>query len=414
MRAYEEETEFAPEAGEADYGEAEYGEYEDAEFDEFEDGEDGESGADEFEGEFEEEFADEMDHFLAELQELTGEYGSPLSEEEELELAEALLETSTEEELDHFLGGLVAKAVGRLVTSPAARRIVGAAGTGLRRLLRRAPKVEVGRYRPFVARVDRQRVAAERRKHDKPRQQRRREQLTAWNPQHADWRARERDRLQGQSALDRRAGYRRMRRVENSQWRDYRRMGEHPAKRFARKGAPWFGWGVPAGVAGSAIYSGAAGPVLHKVGDVAGNVWQTLQGIWPGEFEGMSLEEAEFEAARRFVRLSAAAARNLAAARRGARPRRVARAALLAASRRYAPGIYRRFPLYVAPTTGYLDRGPQEPPEEPGMFSDEPYSDPDDPGQVPEEPAGSNGRPARRPASGRWTRRGNRIIITGL
>ncbi|MCX5394791.1 D-alanyl-D-alanine carboxypeptidase family protein [Streptomyces sp. NBC_00094] len=91
-----------------------------------------------------------------------------------------------------------------------------------------------------------------------------------------------------------------------------------------------------------------------------------------GELFGVDTEllgpqEGEFEIARRFVRLSAAAARNAAMAPRDryrhyrpyrgrAGDRAVGRAAVFAAARRHAPGLYRSFPRYARPAPWYWPR----------------------------------------------------------
>ncbi|MEU4065087.1 M15 family metallopeptidase [Streptomyces wedmorensis] len=85
------------------------------------------------------------------------------------------------------------------------------------------------------------------------------------------------------------------------------------------------------------------------------------------EAESGDPRESEFEVARRFVRLSAAAARNAAMAPRDRyrryRPYRgragdgaVGRAAVFAAARRYAPGLYRAFPRYARPAPWHWPR----------------------------------------------------------
>ncbi|MFB7512189.1 M15 family metallopeptidase [Streptomyces sp. NPDC056144] len=111
------------------------------------------------------------------------------------------------------------------------------------------------------------------------------------------------------------------------------------------------------------VYRGSGTPPLvGRVGQAAGLFGET--GEWDGSGEtgetGEREEMDEMEVARRFVRLSAAAARNAAMAPRDRhrryRPYRgragdaaVGRAAVFAAARRYAPGLYRSFPRYARP-----------------------------------------------------------------
>lgn len=92
----------------------EYGEYGEA-------GEAGESGegAFEYSGETEE---------MGESDEVGYEAVSPFQEQEEMQLAAELLEVSTEQELDHFLGKLIrraAKAAGGFINSPLGRSLGG-------------------------------------------------------------------------------------------------------------------------------------------------------------------------------------------------------------------------------------------------------------------------------------------------
>ena len=82
---------------------------------------------------------------------------------------------------------------------------------------------------------------------------------------------------------------------------------------------------------------GVGGALGSKLGSMATNLFEL-------ELEGMDEQEAEFEVARRYVRFATAAARNAARAPRSAPPRAVARAAVIAAARRHAPGLLPRRP----------------------------------------------------------------------
>jgi hypothetical protein len=88
------------------------------------------------------------------------------------------------------------------------------------------------------------------------------------------------------------------------------------------------------------------------------------------ELEGLSAEDQEFEVAKQFVRLGGAAAQQAAAAPPTTPPQQAAQAALTAAAQQYAPGL--------------LSRGAAAP------------------------PAMGMGR------TGRWVRRGRRIILYGV
>jgi hypothetical protein len=85
------------------------------------------------------------------------------------------------------------------------------------------------------------------------------------------------------------------------------------------------------------------------------------------ELEGLSQEDQEFEVARGFVRFAADAARRAAVAPRAAPPTATVRSALTGAARRHAPGLV---------STGARGRGHR--------------------------------------SRGRWVRRGNTIVITGI
>jgi uncharacterized protein (DUF697 family) len=153
---------------------------------------------------------------------------------------------------------------------------------------------------------------------------------------------------------------------------------------------------VVGGALGSMVAPGLGTAIGSKLGTAA-------SGLFEVEFEGLPGEQAEFEVARRYVSLSAAAARNAAMtpSRPGVPPALIARRALLASSRTYAPGLYRQL------------LGRRRRPSRPGA----PYG-PSRPG-----PAGwaRDGRVSPYaapvgsiPAAGRWVRRGRRIIVLGV
>ncbi len=103
-------------------------------------------------------------------------------------------------------------------------------------------------------------------------------------------------------------------------------------KSVAKKALP-----VVGGALGSMVAPGIGTAIGSKLGSMAG-------GLFEVELEGMSTEQAEFEVARRYVALSAAAARNAALARPrpGIPARTVANASVARAARTYAPGVYKR------------------------------------------------------------------------
>jgi hypothetical protein len=155
-------------------------------------------------------------------------------------------------------------------------------------------------------------------------------------------------------------------------------------------------------------------------------------------------DEAEFEVARRYVRFSASAARNAALSPRRGQPLRLARAATFAAARRHARGVARSFPAHARPgpwywplmpypVPSYPPAGPSLPPGEPsdpasngkpaagagpadpgaGAFGAPPPSgaEPADSGGMEMEFEGSFGSGGK---SGRWIRRGRRIVVIGV
>lgn len=146
----------------------------------------------------------------------------------------------------------------------------------------------------------------------------------------------------------------------------------------------------PAGRAIGGLLKKAARQALPGIGAVLGGQLGGARGAATGrqmasaagrlfglELEGLSGEDQEYEIARRFVRLSDATARNLPAQlQRTRNPAAAARAAFATAARRHAPGLLRPQP---APMPG------------------------------------AGAAPAStRPQSGRWVRRGNKIVVIGL
>jgi hypothetical protein len=133
-----------------------------------------------------------------------------------------------------------------------------------------------------------------------------------------------------------------------------------------------------AGRALGGVLKGAARQALPQLGQVLGNAiapgagGQLGQraGRWLGsqfEFEGLSAEDREFEAARAFVRVADEAARRVQQMGAAPDPEQAAQSALAAAARRSLPGL---IPLVAA-------SGPQ------------------------------------RQGAGRWIRHGNRIVLFG-
>ena len=122
-------------------------------------------------------------------------------------------------------------------------------------------------------------------------------------------------------------------------------------------------------VAGRAIGGVFGGPAGAAIG---GRLAPMAGRIFGLELEGLSPEDQEFETARRFVRLAASAAANAArGSQTSADPQRIVRSAIVSAARRHAPGLL---------TAGSAASGVRR--------------------------TGAN--------SGRWVRRGNTIVLTGV
>ena len=128
------------------------------------------------------------------------------------------------------------------------------------------------------------------------------------------------------------------------------------------------------GALGTMIAPGVGTALGSKLGSMASNLFEM-------ELEGMDHEQAEFETARRYVQLAAAAAQNAAHAPPDIPPPVVAQQAITSAAERYAPGLL--------PFLGTADGAPGQ-----SGF-----------GQAPQG-YGQH--------SGRWVRRGRRIILYGV
>ena len=144
----------------------------------------------------------------------------------------------------------------------------------------------------------------------------------------------------------------------------------------------------PEGQAIGGILKGAAKQVLPGIGSAVGGYFGGPTGAKLGgdvasaagrafglELEGLSSEDREFEVARRYVSFAGEAVKNLASAPSGLDPRTAANAAAVAAAKTHAPGLL--------------------PPRQAGM-----------------EPQSYSSFPTGH--SGRWMRRGNKIVLYGI
>jgi uncharacterized protein (DUF697 family) len=147
-------------------------------------------------------------------------------------------------------------------------------------------------------------------------------------------------------------------------------------KGIAKKALPFVG-----GALGSFIpIPGVGTAVGTALGSAASRMFEV-------ELEGLSAEDQEFELARRFVRLAGAAARQAGVIPPGFDPRAAAKAALAAAAKKYAPGLFS-----LLGETGAVPSGAAD-----GMSA--------------VAGAAMSSRSAR---SGRWVRRGRNIILYGV
>jgi len=208
-------------------------------------------------------------------------------------------------------------------------------------------------------------------------------------------------------------------------------------KNVARQALPAVG-----GALGSLVLPGVGGAIGSQIGSKASQMFEM-------ELEGMNEQEAEFETGKRFVRLATTAARQAARAPRSAPARAVARAALITAAKRHAPGLLRGTP---AGRRGRPQQrrqpGQRRPKRRPGRAASGPWADggtsgggpsgggpsggcppcncprcdgeppsfqDSDDGDVADSDSSELGgpNPQGRPQTGRWIRRGRKIVIMG-
>lgn len=115
-------------------------------------------------------------------------------------------------------------------------------------------------------------------------------------------------------------------------------------------------------------------------GQIGGQLASGIGSMFGLELEGLSNEDREFEMAKQFVRLAADAAQAAAHAAPGQSPSAVAQQAVASAAQKYAPGL-------LEPQGG---------------------------GQTGGQPDFHAGAAGGRGTSGRWVRKGNKVIIYGV
>jgi hypothetical protein len=130
---------------------------------------------------------------------------------------------------------------------------------------------------------------------------------------------------------------------------------------------------------GSAIGGYFGGPGGAQLGSQAASTAGQIFGL---ELEGLSLEDQEFETAKSFVQFAGEAAKNAAVAPPAGSPAANAKKAATEAARQFAPGLLAARPGNGAPPAQGAER-------------DKPCS-------------------CGQGASGRWYRRGNKIVLVGV
>jgi hypothetical protein len=107
-------------------------------------------------------------------------------------------------------------------------------------------------------------------------------------------------------------------------------------------------------IAGGALGTFFGGPVGTAVGSSLGSMAGSALGL---ELEGLSGEDREFEAARQFVKFAGEAVRNALQAPPNADPAVVAHAAASNAGRSYAPGFFGGQPPHTSNSGRWMRRG---------------------------------------------------------
>jgi len=136
---------------------------------------------------------------------------------------------------------------------------------------------------------------------------------------------------------------------------------------------------------GNLVVPGLGGMVGGRLASAAGSMF----GL---ELEGMSPQDQELEVARRFVRLAGGAVQQAAQSPQGANPVAAAKDAVLAAAQQHAPGLLSG----AGASTGLSSNGNGNGGRRYAGGS-----------------AGTSGAMGRR-KTGRWVRRGNRIVLLGI
>ncbi len=162
--------------------------------------------------------------------------------------------------------------------------------------------------------------------------------------------------------------------------RGIKRFARKPFKYIKRglKKAAKFALPIAGKVAGSFFGGPLGGVIGGKVGKVASRFFEI-------ELEGLSPEDQEFEVARRFVRFSGAAAKNSMRNSRKMPPIAATKIGFKQAARKHAPGM-------LKPSRAAAARPRKGRPARPG----------------------ARARQTSGITTGRWMRKGNRIVLLGM
>ena len=159
-------------------------------------------------------------------------------------------------------------------------------------------------------------------------------------------------------------------------------------KGIAKKALP-----VVGGALGSFVAPGVGTALGAKLGSAAG-------GLFGLELEGLSPQDQEYEIARRFVRLARAAAQKAQQLQSALPPDSAARKAVMDAAQKHAPGLLK--------TLGGISSGLGGIQSALGGFQFEAAGAPQSTMSPQNGGSGGGGR------SGRWVRRGRKIILIGV
>lgn len=151
-------------------------------------------------------------------------------------------------------------------------------------------------------------------------------------------------------------------------------------------------------VVGSALGSFVAPGIGTAIGGKLGSMASNLLEV--GELEMMSEAEAEFEAAHRYVRWARGTTRNAMRAPWGTPPSAAVRAAAVSSARRYAPAL-------LASRQGWRARRPYRPSYSRGLHFADQWAG----GAAADDDAWNASPFDAGEASGRWVRRGSRVVL---